>query len=301
LIYIKHFVKHHFYFGAVSTTALILVLIASLTHAAWNFLAKKTNGGIEFIWLIYTLSTIIFFPFILFLTINKPFTLSVALVLVCIVSGGLRLLYFVILQTGYRKADLSVVYPLARGSAPLFATIGAITLMHEAPTPYTVAGLILIIVGVIVITGPNSPQKNMKLKAGVTYGIITGIMIAIYTLWDKLAISHFKLSPLIITFSSHVIGAIVLAPKALRNKWIIKHELKHHWWHMTVIAILSPVSYLLILEAMKTTDVIYIAPAREVSILFGVMLGGQLMAEKDTKRRLIASCLILSGVVILAM
>jgi drug/metabolite transporter (DMT)-like permease len=285
----------------MSITALMLVLLASITHAAWNYLAKQTQGGVAFLWLIYSLSTVIFLPVVIFFTFTKPVDFTTTMIAVCAISGGLRLLYFVVLQAGYRKSDLSVVYPLARGSAPLFATIGAIVLMHEQPTPNTIGGLIMIIAGVIVITKPSTFHLDVKLKTGIIYGLATGLIIAVYTLWDKLAIDHFELAPLSITFSSHVLGAILLAPKALQDKNAIRLELKSHLKHMILIAILSPVSYLLVLVAMKTTDVIYIAPAREVSILFGVLIGGQLMAEKDTGRRLIASTFILAGIVILAL
>src|SRR4051812_35203026 len=122
----------------MSAYALILVLIASITHAAWNYLAKKTNGGITFIWLIYTFSTIIFFPVVIFFFFRETYHLTTALISICAVSGGLRLVYFIALQTGYRKGDLSVVYPLARGSAPLLSTIGAIILMNEQPTNNTI-------------------------------------------------------------------------------------------------------------------------------------------------------------------
>jgi uncharacterized membrane protein len=230
---------------------------------------------------------------------NSPVNISMLLILVCIFSGALRLLYFIVLQTGYRKGDLSVVYPLARGSAPLFATIGAIAFIHEQPTPNTMTGLILIVVGVIVLTKPGIVRHDAKLKAGIVFGLLTGVIIAIYTLWDKLAISHFSLSPLTITFSSHLLGTIVLASPAIRNLSAVKREIKLHKWHIILISILSPLSYLFVLEAMKTTDVLYVAPARELSILFAVLIGGQLMDEKDLRRRLLASGLILGGVIVL--
>jgi drug/metabolite transporter (DMT)-like permease len=279
----------------------MLVLIASITHAAWNYLAKKTNGGLTFIWLIYTFSTIVFLPAVIYFSFREAYHLTTTLIIICFVSGGLRLVYFMALQTGYRKGDLSVVYPLARGSAPLLSTIGAITLMNEQPTTNTIAGLALIILGVIVITQGGAMHRDKKLTTGIAYGLLTGMIIAIYTLWDKLAITDYEISPLAITFSSHVLGAVLLAPKALQNIPEIRRELKSHYLHMIVISILSPVSYLLVLIAMRTTDVIYIAPAREVSILFGVLMGGQLMAEKNTGRRLVASAFILTGIILLAL
>jgi drug/metabolite transporter (DMT)-like permease len=280
--------------------ALLLILIASFTHAFWNFLAKKSNGGVAFIWLTYCASSIIFLPVILVQYFQAPFSLSIAIVVVAIVSALLRLGYFLLLQTGYQKSDLSVVYPLARGSAPLFSTLGAIVILAEKPTVNSFAGLIFIIAGVLIITNLKFQHHDRQVNLGVAFGIGTGFMIGLYTLWDKEAIVHYHLSPLLITYASHVIGTAILAPPAFRQKEKIKEEIKLHRWHIMGIAVLSPVSYLLVLEAMKTTPVIYIGPARELSIVFGVFMGSRLMDEKHPTRRLLGSLIILLGIVFLS-
>lgn len=284
----------------MSIYALVLILIASFTHASWNYLSKRANGKLPFIWLIYLLSGIMYLPFVIWQNANTNFTwlmLGVALV-----SAVLRLSYFIVLQAGYRKGDLSVVYPLARGSGPVFSTLGAILLMHEHPTIYSVCGLLLIIAGVLIITRVKfSTGMSTKLKTGLLYGIVTGLFIGCYTVWDKLALTSYQLPPLIIIYTSNVFGAIILAPAALYKITEVKRELKLHLWHIIAIAILSPFSYILVLKAMQTTPVLYVAPARELSILFGVFMGSRLMNEEDTKRRLVASVFILSGIAFLAL
>jgi drug/metabolite transporter (DMT)-like permease len=284
----------------MSLVALLLIFIASFTHAFWNFLAKKSNGGIAFIWLTYCASSIIFLPVMLVQYFNSPFTFSLTVAVVALISALLRLGYFLLLQTGYQKADLSVVYPLARGSAPLFSTFGAIIILAERPTLNSFIGLFLIITGVMIITNLKFHSHDSKITLGVVFGISTGFVIGLYTLWDKEAIAHFKLSPLLITYASHIVGAAILAPLVFIKKQSISHEIKLQKWRILGIAILSPVSYLLVLEAMKTTPIIYIGPARELSIVFGVFIGNKLMAEKDTRRRLVASFIILAGIVFLS-
>jgi drug/metabolite transporter (DMT)-like permease len=283
----------------MTVIALALLITASFTHAYWNFLAKKANGGIALVWLIYVASTIIFLPIALWVFFTYNVNLTLAFAGVCIVSGGLRLLYFILLQTGYQKADLSIVYPLARGSAPLVSTLGAVVLMGEQITLLSVAGLLLIIAGVIVISRPKIADPH-KLRSGIIYGLLTGLMIAIYTLWDKVAISTYKIAPVLLTFASNIMGAVLLIPLTYNKTAELTHELSKHRWHIIAISILSPVSYILVLMAMRTTDIVYVAPVREVSILFGVFMGGRLMAEEDTKRRLVASALILAGVIVLS-
>ncbi len=285
----------------MSIYALTLVLVASVTHAYWNYLSKQANGSLPFIWLIYLSSAVIYLPFVIWQGINSTTGFSWLLLGIVLVSAVLRLSYFIILQTGYRKGDLSVVYPLARGSGPVFSTLGAIFLMHEHPTVYSVSGLLFIIAGVLIITKLKfSSGMTAKLKTGLFYGIITGLFIGCYTVWDKLAVSTWLISPLVIIFASNVFGAFVLAVPALNKMPEVKKELKLHTWHITAIAILSPLSYILVLKAMQTTPVLYVAPARELSILFGVFMGGRLMNEEDTKRRMIASVFILAGIIFLA-
>jgi drug/metabolite transporter (DMT)-like permease len=282
----------------MSPLALTLVLLASVTHAVWNFLAKKSNGGVAFIWLTYLGSTILFLPGILWVIMESSETFTFNMFWIISVSAILRLCYFMVLQTGYRKADLSVVYPVARGSAPLFSTLGAIIILNETPTGNSVAGLGLIITGVFVISKPKIQKFDDSLKNGLMFGTATGLLTGLYTLWDKQALT--LSSPLYLTYASHALGVVVLAPVVFRQKEIVRATLTREMFAIITIAILSPLSYLLVLIAMKTSPVIYVAPAREVSIIFGVWLGNRLMSEKDTRHRIAGATLIFIGILFLA-
>lgn len=285
----------------MSVYALALVLVASVTHAYWNYLSKQANGKTPFIWLIYTISVIMYLPVIIYMLAKNNMPVTWLLTGLGVVSAILRIAYFLFLQTGYRKADLSIVYPLARGSGPVFATAGAIFLMHETATVYSLSGLLLIIAGVLIITRLKITKGlSTKLKTGLLYGTATGFFIGCYTVWDKIAISTYHIQPVLLIYISNVFGAIVLAPGALTKIPEVKTELKLHLKHIIAIAFLSPFSYILVLIAMQTTPVLYVAPARELSILFGVFMGGRMMNEEDNKRRMFASAFILAGIICLA-
>ena len=115
----------------MSLYVLVLVLTAAVLHASWNLLAKKTKGKTPFIWLQYIASNILYLPFLFFQT-NGGYTIySQPLLWFSLSSAVLHLGYFIVLQKGYRSADLSVVYPLARGSAPLISSIAAIVFLNE--------------------------------------------------------------------------------------------------------------------------------------------------------------------------
>ncbi len=285
----------------MSFYALILVLVASVTHAYWNYLSKQANGKTPFIWLIYSISVILYLPFVIWQLIKGGISVTWLVLGIGLVSAILRLSYFVILQTGYRKADLSVVYPLARGSGPLFATVGAILFIHETPNIYSLSGLLLIIAGVLIITKLKiTASLSTRLKAGLLYGIATGLFIGCYTVWDKFAVSGYNVQPLLLIYISNVFGAVVLAPGSLNKIAEVKKEIKLHLWHIIAIAILSPFSYILVLKAMQVTPVLYVAPARELSILIGVFMGGRMMNEEDNRRRMFGSIFILTGIICLA-
>jgi len=286
----------------MSLYVLVLVLTAAIIHASWNLLAKKTKGKTPFIWLQYIASNILYLPFLFFLT-NQRYTISSQpLLWFSLSSAVLHLGYFIVLQKGYRSADLSVVYPLARGSGPLISFIAAIIFLHEQLKLSSVMGLLLIIAGVLIITGLSfKKENNSKITTGITYGILTGLFIALYTFNDTVAVKKYTISPLVLTLATNFFSAILLFPFVLPQRDELKREIKMHKWIIIAIALLSPAAYILVLEALKYAPLTVVAPARETSILFGVFMGSQVFNEEDGRRRLIASVLILSGIIVLSL
>ncbi|MFT3934688.1 MAG: DMT family transporter [Chitinophagaceae bacterium] len=285
----------------MSLFVLGLVLTAAVLHATWNLLAKKTKGGIPFIWLQYIAGNILYLPFLCY-QIKNGVILSPSLLWFSLSSAILHLAYFIVLQKGYRSADLSVVYPLARGSGPLFTSIIAILFLHEALKLSTTLGLLLIVAGVVIITGLSfKKEKNAHIMTGVTYGVLTGFFIALYTINDTLAVKTYHVSPLMLTLGTNFFGAIFLLPFVFGKKEELKREIKMHKWIIVAIAILSPAAYILVLEAVKYAPLTVVAPARETSILLGVFMGSRVFNEEDGRRRLIASILILGGIVALSL
>lgn len=286
----------------MSLQALLWVVTAAVLHATWNLITKQVNGKLPFFWLMAMASSVICLPFVVWEIMQLHLTPGITVWKFALGSAVLHLLYFIILQTGYRKADLSVVYPLARGSGPFISVIGAILLFGEKPGWLAVSGIVMIITGVLVMTGlriKNVPDQ--KLKNGIVYGCLTGLFIASYTLWDRVAVVDNKVPALFITFGSMVLPLILLMPVAIRQHTEVKREIRQHWKQALVIAVCQPLSYLLVLFALRTTPVTYVAPARELSIVFGVFFGANFLQEKDAKRRIIASVVMLLGIILLAL
>ncbi len=281
---------------------LALILTAAILHAWWNLLAKRAKGKTAFIWLMYVASNIIYLPAVIYEFKTGEKIYSQPLLWFALRSAILHLGYFSILQKGYRNADLSVVYPLARGAGPLFSSAAAILFLHERLKLTSTLGLFLIIAGVLIITGLSfSKKNNKKIMTGIFYGVSTGFFIALYTLNDTLAVKNYAVSPLTLTLATNFFGAILLIPLITREKSELKREIREHKWIFVGIAILSPAAYILVLVALKHAPLTVVAPAREVSILLGVFMGSRVLKEEDGRRRLVASLLILGGIISLSL
>ena len=288
----------------VTLFALGLVLISGTLHAVWNLLAKRASGdasGPAFVWLYSALSTVIFAPLAAGVFIGGERVGAVGLLFV-FGTGALHVGYFLLLQKGYQVGDLSVVYPLARGTGPLLASGAAILLLGERAGPVAWAGILLIVAGVFLLAwepdgGSRSPRER---RLGVVFGVLTGVFIAAYTLWDKYAVADLALSPILYYWGSLLVQTVVLLPVALRRREEIRVAWRARRPETLGVAVLSPVAYLLVLTALVFAPVSRVAPAREIGIFIGTLLGGGLLAEGGLGRRLLASLCMVLGIVALA-
>jgi drug/metabolite transporter (DMT)-like permease len=280
--------------------AIILVLAAAFIHATWNLLAKRAGGGAAFVWLFAALSAVIYAPITIAVIILQPPHIGFTEFLFIIGSAILHLMYFLLLQRGYNTGDLSLVYPLARGTGPMLSTVAAIVLFGERPTPMALAGAIVIAVGVFVLTGNPHQLKQTGTGLTVAYGILTGTIIAAYTLWDKRAVSAFLIPPLLLDYCSTLGRVALLAPFALRHWDQVRTQWCSHRLEAIGVAFLNPLSYILVLTALVFTPVSYVAPSREISVLIGAFMGTHLLDEGDAPRRLIAAAAMMLGMIAIA-
>lgn len=281
--------------------ALVLVLASACIHASWNFLAKRAHGGTIFVWLVAALSVILYGPLaIAFMVIQRP---PIGWLELGFIAGSavLHLTYFLLLQSGYRSGDLSLVYPLARGTGPMLSTTAAIMFFGEHPTPVALVGALLVGVGVFLLAGRPRDLRHIQARSAVLYGLLTGMLIAIYTLWDKHAVSILLIPPLVLDYGASFGRMALLTPLVLYHREQIRIEWCTHRWEALGVAVLSPLAYILVLTALMFTPVSYVAPAREMSILIGAAMGTRLLAEDYAPRRLTAAGALVVGVIALAL
>lgn len=284
--------------------ALLLILAAAFIHATWNFYAKRVGGGAAFVWLFGSVGVIFYAPVIAGYVLWQRPEVSLAGLLFIAGSGLIHLGYFLMLQYGYRVGDLSLVYPLARGTGPTLATLAAIAFFGERPSPLAMIGAALVVVSVFLLAGKGwqlGGVKGTKRNQALFFGLATGTIIACYTLWDAHAVSRLSVSPLLINWGAGFIWMTLLAPYAARHWPEVTLHWREHRRQVFIIALLNPLSYILVLTAFSFSPVSYIAPAREISILIGTAMGTRLLAEGETRSRLAAAALMVLGVAALAL
>ena len=284
----------------MSVLALALVVTSAFMHAGWNFFAKRAGGGAVFTWLFAALTAAVYAPIGVLYWRLQNVVLDPLTLLFILGSAVIHIAYFLLLQRGYRTGDLSLVYPLARGSGPLLATLGAVFLLGEHPSALALTGTVLIVISVFALTGGRRAFNGGQRRT-VLYGLATGVCIAVYTVWDGYAVSRLAAPPLIFMWLSECCRALLLTPSVLRDPEKLRYEWRRHRLEALIIAVLSPLAYILILTALTFTPVSYVAPAREISILVGTVLGARFLAEGDVRRRLLAASGMVVGVVFLAL
>ena len=282
--------------------ALALVLAAAVLHASWNFLAKRTAGaGAPFVWLVDLASAAVWTPVAVVAIVIASPRFGATGVWLAAGSAALHMGYFLFLQLGYRLGDLSTVYPLARGVGPLLAAIGGVVVLGERPGPLGLLGAVLVAGGVLVLarSGARSAAATGK-ASGVGAGVLTGLFIAAYTLWDAHAVADADITPLLYGWATAVGETTLLSPVATRSWPAVVGAWRSYHREVLAVSVLAPLAYLLVLIALTRAPVSAVAPARELSIVVGVLLGGRLLREADATLRVLAAAAVVAGVVALA-
>jgi drug/metabolite transporter (DMT)-like permease len=291
----------------VNGTALALVLVAAVVHAAWNLSAKRVlDGGARFVFLYYTVSAVVFVPIVVVSLVLEDQRPQWTWLPAAAVTAIFHVTYGIVLQRGYAVGDMSVVYPLARGTGPLLSVLAAVLLLHERPGPIGLAGACLVIAGVLVIS-TGKPDAHLvsvahtkARRAGVGYGLLTGVTIAAYTLWDAHSVTTLSVPPVIYFGSGCLVQSVLLAPYAIQDRAKVASLWRNHRRDILIIGLLSPLAYLLVLFAMRMAPVSLVAPARELSIVFGGVAAWLMFGEPNVVRRLSGSLVVLAGITAIA-
>lgn len=318
----------------MSPTAIALILVAAIAHASWNLFSKQASvtGAVSFIWLMSAAGTALYAPVIVIAVIvARPHLTALSWVFMA-GTGVLQAAYFLFLQSGYRLGDLSLVYPIGRGTGALLAALAGIVILGERPGAVAIAGIACIVAGIVVIgiparsgggasdasgdagdvqaAGAAEPAGTAAAAGTITrapsairataFALLTGTFIASYTLWDKYAVSTLRTPPLLQGYAAFPVMFGVFALQARSAGDRTARVWRSYRPQILGAAVLAPLAYILVLIALSFTAVAAVAPAREVSVLFGVLLGRRLLGEGSLPRRLAAAAAIVAGIVAIA-
>jgi drug/metabolite transporter (DMT)-like permease len=288
--------------------ALALVLLAGLIHASWNIAAKKAGGDIRFAFFTTAIVLVAWGPLGLWLAWRHVPAWGATEWALVLASALLHSGYYLCLLRGYRKADLTVVYPLARGSGPLLSSMAAVVLLGEQISALGAFGIAGVVGGVFLVAGGpalwhrgHDPEARHRVRKGVVYGLLTGAFIAAYTVVDGYAVKIVLISPILVDYMGALLRIFVLAPSVARDPATARSHWRGQWKYALFVGIVSPISYVLVLYAMQSAPLSHVAPAREVSMLFAALIGGQLLGEGDRWLRLLGAGCIAAGVMALAL
>ncbi len=280
----------------------LLVAVAAVAHAGWNVCAKRvSDGGAGFVWLYKIVGSLLVLPVGLVLLFREGLVDLPAVLLAVAVGALFQLAYYVLLQLGYAKSDLSVIYPLSSGMAPLFSVTAAVVLLGERPGPLGLVGVLVVVVGVVIISAYRSTGDSTRTAKiyGVAFGTLIGLANTAATLWDKQAVSGLGLSPFLFYWGISVFEVLLLAPVALRDRPRLRRLWTHNRREVLLVGVLAPTAYVIVLFALRIAPVSVIAPAKEFSVVMALVGAWLFLKEKELARRFVGALVVTGGVLML--
>ncbi|PZQ46308.1 MAG: multidrug DMT transporter permease [Rhodovulum sulfidophilum] len=288
----------------MTLASLLLVVLASVIHASWNLLAKRAASvGPVFVFAYNLIACVAYAPWVLYLLARGGVAWTWAGAGFVLLSGLIHLAYSLCLQRGYQMADLSVVYPVARGTGPMLSTIGAFLILGETPTGAGLLGLVLVVAGILLIAtqGRLSAFTRPGGQAGVRWGTATGGLIASYTVVDAYTVKTLGIAPVVLDWFSNLLRFFLLLPLVLANPRGAVAAMRGHWRLALGVGLLSPLSYILVLAALSDgAPLSLVAPMREMSMMIGALLGMLILREQVGPWRLTGCGVLIAGVILLS-
>ena len=278
---------------------ILLLALAAAVHSLWNLLSKGSLDKQVFLWLALVAALAIYALPSFYLA--RPFPGAVWGIIA--LSGLLEAVYFLLLGSAYQRGDLSLVYPLARGSAPLFVTLFAFSFLGERPAPVGIAGIFLIVTGIYTLhlkaldpRGLLAPIVALGRERASQLALLVGVTIAGYSVVDKVGVRY--VSPLPYLYLVFLVSGVALAPYMLAaRRDAIQHEWRANKAAILATGVMFVAAFLLVLVALTTSKVSYVASVREMSVIFGAALGAFVLREPFGGTKILGAALIFAGIV----
>jgi drug/metabolite transporter (DMT)-like permease len=277
--------------------AIGLLLVSAALHTTWNLLLK--GGGEKYMasWWAMLIGSLLFVPALLFTGLPARVTWVLLLV-----SAFVEAAYFIILAYAYDDADFSLVYPLARGAAPALIAAWSVLFLGERLTAGGIAGLAIIIAGLMIVGGSGAFHLNGKPHwRGIVPALVLALCISIYTVIDGAAVK--VTSPLAYAALIYLVSSLYMTPFIVRRYGLprLGQEFMAHGWRLLGIGLLIQGAYFLALLAYRLAHVSYSGAIREVGVVMGAIAGWQLLGEKFGAARVAGAVVIFGGILMIAL
>ncbi|HEY9288492.1 MAG TPA: DMT family transporter [Candidatus Dormibacteraeota bacterium] len=278
----------------MSPALLLLILVAAVFHAAWNALLKASEGPLALAARATSYGTLVALPVVavVWLLQGRP-GMPLAVWPVVISSAVLELLYFIALTSAYERGELSLVYPIARGTAPLLAVLVGLLLLREQVGGWALGGVILLLAGIWLIRRPTPAS------AAVVPALITGVLIAAYSSVDRVGVR--LTSPWLYGWFLWFFEALLLLGYT-RVRRVARARLSVEPRRSLLVGVLMTATYFMILFALSVAPLAVVAPVRESAIVLVTAWGiWRLRERRGAWLRFAGALAIVGGIALVAM
>jgi len=290
----------------VSLIAFALIVIAAFLHATWNLFAKVSKDMIALMWWATVLGVL---GYGVWLLIGPGIYLDRASWLPFLVSAVAETGYFITLVRGYSQGDLSLVYPISRGSAPIFAVLLSGLFLSEKLPWFGYIGVGLMVIGIYVASLPLddgrmkfdwsmvvAPFRNIA----VGWSLASAVFISIYSISDKVAVS--ATPPLIYNWWVFAGNAFLWMPFVWRRFPLRKNfdELRKNSRGVIATSVMMVGAYAAALVALGLTSASYVVAGRGLSVVIGAFFGSLMLKEGFGSARILGAALMVGGLAVIA-
>ena len=273
----------------------VLVLLTATLHAGWNYAAKKVAGNLSVLWLGICLASVVSWPYAL--TVFRAAEMIPSVVAYILATGILHACYFSLLAKAYADGDISLVYPVARGTGVAGTALVAVIWLDEPLSVNSGIGIGAVCVGTMVL---GLGQRLLHLGLGYAYALLVGATIIGYSVVDKLAVG--TIHPVTYISSMFTLCALLLAPHQLRTKRAAcRHALRHLKTTIAIVGLGSICTYAIILFTFRLGPVSSIVATREFAVVIGALLGVCCLQERLTARKVVGIVAIVGGLILIKM
>jgi drug/metabolite transporter (DMT)-like permease len=278
----------------VTVETFLLVALSALTHAYWNFLLKRTGGSQTVVALSKVVEAALFIPLLLF-GITPGAWGVFDLWMLPVVGAALVLLNYVLLAAAYTRGDLSVIYPVVRGSMLVFLPPLAFVTLGERLSLLGWLAIGSILFGICILQFWGRAIGRALISPATVLALAAGFVAAGYTIWDKRAVQ--QMAPLTYFGAYTIVLGVAYLAFLGKSDW--QSSWRRDRWNIVQIGLFNSGSYLLTLAALKTGGASHVIAVRQLSIAIGALLGWKWLGEALPAARIVGVLMIVCGCVLM--